>query len=140
MPNYGGKGTQLQVTIQSTYVAVGQITNFSGPSGEMGTRETSHLDSSAREFAPTIVDSGEISGTLLYDPTNAGARLIESNVYTATPSTGLAMKVVFSTTTRSMTFSAIPTAWGFNGFELDGTASADFGVKLTGALTLPTTT
>jgi hypothetical protein len=140
MPNYGGKGTQLQVTVNSTFVAVGQIVEFTGPSGEMGTREVTHLDSSAREFAPTIVDSGELSGTLLYDPTNTAARAIESNIYTGSPSTGLAMKVVFSTTTRTMTFTGIPTAWGFTGFNVDGTASADFGVKLTGALTLPTTT
>lgn len=140
MANYGGKGTQLQVTINSTFLAIGQITELTGPSGEMGTREVTHLDSSAREFAATILDGGEVSGTLLYDANGQAAAYFSGKVYTATPSTGEAMKLVFSTTTKTLPFTAIPTAFGFTGFNVDGTASAEFGMKVSGLPTLPTTT
>lgn len=140
MANYGGKGTQLQVSIASTFVPLGQLVSAGGPTGEMGTREVTHLDSSAREFAATILDGGEVSGSLFVDFANQSHQYMMGKVYTATPSTGEAMKLVFSTTTKTMTFTAIPTAWPFGGFEVDGTATVDFGMKVTGLPTMPTTT
>lgn len=140
MSHMGGKGTQLQVSIATTFVAVGQLVEVDGPTGEMGTREVTHLDSAAREFAATILDGGEVTGRVLYDPLGAGAVYLQNKVYTATPSTGESMKLVFSTTTKTLPFTAIPTQFGFTGFTVDDTASANIGLKVSGLPTMPTTT
>lgn len=141
MANFPGKGTVLQVAINTTYVDVSQIVSLEGPGGVMGTREITHLLSSAREFAPTIHDGGEVTATILYDPNSPGQAYVQGQVYTATPgTTGSAFRLAFATTTKNIAFGAVPTAFPFTGFTVDDTVTVNLGLKVTGLLTVPTTT
>lgn len=141
MANYGGKGTQLHITINTSFVPLSQAVEITGPSGEMGTREVTHLDSSAREFAPTILDGGEFTWNMLYDANSASQSYFQSKVYTATPATtGETMKLVLSTTTKTIPFNGIPTRFNLTGMNVDGTVTAECAAKVTGLPTMPTTT
>ena len=140
MANFAGKGTTLQVSINSSFVTISQNVEITGPSPEVGTREVTHLESSAREFNGTIVDSGTLTGNCLFDPTNAGQAYFQGKINTATPSTGESFKLIYSTTTKSETFTGIPTSWAGSGMTVDGTVVKEWGIKLSGLITSATTT
>lgn len=127
-------------TATTTYLPVGQVVSIDGPSIEMGTREVTHLGSFAREFEPTIVDNGTVSGTIWDDPTNTGYQVINNEVHSTGVPHNLFWKIVFPTTTNFIGFVGTPTNWGLTGLEVEGTATKNFGVKVSGLLTLPTTT
>lgn len=141
MADFSGKGTQLQISIQSTFVPISQNVEINGPSAEMGTREVTHLESSAREFRATIVDNGELSGNCLYDPTNQAQAYFQSRASGTTyASTGEIFKLVYATTTKFEQFNGIPTRWAGSGMTVDGTVIKEWGIKVSGLVTLPTTT
>lgn len=139
-----GKGHILMVgpytTATTTYIQVSQVVSFDGPSPEMGTREVTHLGSFAREFEPTILDNGTVSGTIWDDPTNTGQQIITSAVHTTGVPQNLFWKIVAPTTTIFHAFVGTPTNWGLTGFEVEGTVTRNFGIKISGLMTLPTTT
>lgn len=69
-----GAGTVLKrrtVASPATFTAITQVKDITPPSLELGTVETTHLTSDAREFMPTIHDGGEVSFNLEYDPADA---------------------------------------------------------------------
>lgn len=141
MADFAGKGTQLHVSIQSTFVAISQNVEISGPSAEMGTREVTHLDSAAREHRATIVDNGELSGRCYYDPTNAAQKYFESRATGTTyASTGEIFKLIYSTTTKFEQFNGVPTRWAGAGMTVDDTVVKEWGIKVSGLVTLATTT
>lgn len=140
MPNYGVKGTQLQISIASSYTAVGQLQMTDAPPMKMGTRDVTHLGSTVKECEATIGDPQEFKATLIYDPTNQAARLLETRV--TTPSTvlgGDSFKVVLPTTTKYWDFQAIVTEFTPKGGDVEGTWMAEIGLKASRAITLPTT-
>lgn len=68
---WAGKGTLLQHGVGTgpvVWTTLAQRVEIDGPEMEVGTRETTHLDSAARTFGATILDTGEVSMTLDYDP------------------------------------------------------------------------
>ncbi len=85
-----GAGTVLSrrtATSPVAYTAITQVKDITPPPLEMGTVETTHLASSAREFMATIPDGGEVTFNLEYDPadtqhialyTSFGAKTIET--------------------------------------------------------------
>lgn len=50
---------------------IGQIKDISGPSFELGTEDASHHGSTWREYVPTLLDAGEISFEIAFDPDDA---------------------------------------------------------------------
>lgn len=141
MADFAGKGTALQIAIQTTYVTLSQNVEITGPSAEMGTREVTHLESSAREFRATIVDSGEFTGRCFYDPNNPAQAYFQSRALGTTYlSTGESFRLVFSTTTKFEQFNGIPTRWAGTDYTVDGTATREWGIKVSGVLTVATTT
>lgn len=139
-----GKGHVLMVgpytTATTTYVAVSPVVSIDGPSEEMGTREVTHLQSFAREFEPTILDGGTITIKVWDDPTNTGQQLISNAIHTTGVPTNMFWKLVFPTTTNFLGFFGPATQWALSGLEVDGTATRTLGIKVSGMLTLPTTT
>lgn len=141
MADFAGKGTQLHISIQSTFVAMSQNVEINGPSGEMGTRDVTHLDSSAREHRATIHDGGEVTGNCLFDPTNQGQAYFQSRAMGTTyASTGEIFKIIMSTTTKFEQFNGIPTRWAGSGYTVDGTAVKEWGIRVSGLVTVATTT
>jgi hypothetical protein len=141
MADFAGKGTQLHIAIQTTFIPISQNVEISGPSGEMGTREVTHLDSAAREFRATIVDSGELTGNCLFDPTNPAQSYFQSRALGTTYlSTGESFRLYFSSTAKFEAFNGIPTRWAGSGYTVDGTATKEWGIKVSGLVTVATTT
>jgi hypothetical protein len=58
-------------TTPLTYLTIGNITSISGPEGEVGSVETTVLTSTRKTYRYTIVDPGELSFELDFDPTDA---------------------------------------------------------------------
>ena len=54
-----------------TYVLIGNILNISGPESEVGSVETTILTSLRKTYRYTIVDPGELSFEIDFDPTEA---------------------------------------------------------------------
>lgn len=69
-------GTKLSVDkngTATTFTDVGQVVSIDGPTAGVGQAETTHLQSTWKEFRPTIPDGGEISMEVEFDPTDTGA-------------------------------------------------------------------
>jgi hypothetical protein len=140
MANYGVKGTVLQVTIGTTYTAVGQIQSLNAPGMKTGVRDVTHLLSSVKECEATIGDPQEFSGTLLADFSDQGAVYMQT--LTTTPSTiagGQSFRIIFPTTTKFFGFQAIVTDFTPTGGDVEGTWLATFALKPSRAITYPTT-
>jgi hypothetical protein len=137
MPVHAGKGTVFQVSVNSSFIPVGQVTSIGGPDASVGTFEVTNLDSSMREFTPTIGDGGSASLNVNYDPTNAGQAFLQGLV--ATPST-ISCKIIFPTTTRFMTFGGVLTGFAAGPITVDNIHTRDIGIKISGSITVPTTT
>jgi hypothetical protein len=131
MGTYAGKGTKL--ILNSTII--GQVTSLTPPQMEVGTVETTDLDSTWRTHIPTIASGGTVSGTLNYDPTSNHTKL---TALVTTPTTK-AWKVVFPTTTLFYSFGGILTGFNPGAITVDGLHTADFTIQVTGAVTMPTT-
>jgi hypothetical protein len=139
-----GKGTLLQHGVTGSpavYTTIVQRTEIDGPESEMETRDTTHLDSEAREFASTILNGGEASLNLEYDPGEdthtlltdlhqAGTlelfRIVFADVVTAGVAAG-----------STLDFDAIVTKFKPTGMTVDGNLSAEVTLKVSG---LPTFT
>ena len=78
MANTPGKGTIVKISIAETPTAIAQLVGVTPPQMEMGTTETTHLTSSAREFIANILDGGTVDLTINYDSADASHAAILS--------------------------------------------------------------
>ena len=136
MAIHAGKGTVFQVSINSSYVPVGQVVTIGGPDATVGTVETTDLDATMRTFAPTIGDAGSVNFTCNYDPANQGQAYLSGLV--ASPST-VTCKIIFPTTTKFYQFGAVLTQFARGGVTVDNIHTIDVGLKLSSTFTSPTT-
>lgn len=140
MANYGVKGTVLQVSISSTYTAVGQVRSIDAPGMTMNTREVTHLLSATKEYEATIGDPQEFKLSVLFDNVDQAQNLLLQR--TTTPSTvlgGDSFRIVFPTTTKFFQFQGVVTEFSPKGGDVEGTWMADIGIRPTRAITYPTT-
>jgi hypothetical protein len=130
-----GLGTVLQLKISMTYTPVSQRVSLDGPELAVGTANTTDLDGTVETYRPTIPDSGELSGTLYYDPQEASTT--HSTMFTAitAPSQTLNLwKLIFTDSVAStLSFSGILTKFKPTGMTKDGNLSADFTIKVSGS-------
>jgi hypothetical protein len=63
-------GVQLEYSTTSggTYTPVGQLKSLDEPEEEMGQWESTGLTSAAKEYLPTLIDGGEVSGHVIWNP------------------------------------------------------------------------
>ena len=68
-----GKGTLLQVDSGGGYTTVAEVRSISGPGGEAEEVDVTNHDSPGRtrEFVQGLIDQGEISATVNFQPDNA---------------------------------------------------------------------
>lgn len=143
--SYPLKGFQLQIAHPtSTFVAVSQVKEVTGPSATMKTRNVTHLESVAEEFAPSIADNGILSGSCIYNPSDPGqaalTTLVSSPSTLATPGGGLSpFKLVSATTTKFFAMNGLVQKADIVGGDAEATAMLDWEVKISGAVTYPTT-
>lgn len=134
-------GTQIKIGdggSPETFTAIGQVRDISGPSFELGTEDASHHNSTWREYVPTLLDAGEVSFEIAFDPSdtthysNAAGSLynaletrVKRNFQLVLPDAG-GMEIAFSAYVTS--------------FELkepvEGLLTADVTLKLTGSVTI----
>lgn len=67
----GGTTLGCDFTTPATYVVIGNILSIAGPEGEVGTVDTTVLTSTAKTFRPTLLDPGELTFELDFDPTDS---------------------------------------------------------------------
>lgn len=128
-------GTTLEIDNGGSYSTVAYVRDISGPSLSLDATETTTHDSSNawREFVGGLIDGGEVSLDLVYDPAEA----------THANSTGLLSELTGRTVegfrvtwpdTSTATFNALVT--GFEpGAPVDDLLSASATLKVTGAVT-----
>ena len=141
--SYAVKGTDLQITTAgstSSFTSVGQIVSVDAPGMKVGKRDVTHLLSATKEYESTIGDPQEFKGTVLYNPSDAGAGIMQARM--TTPSTivgGDTFKVIFQTTTKLYQFQGIVTEWTPKGGDVEGSWMADFAIQPSRAIVYPAT-
>lgn len=124
-----GKGTLLKLGSST----IAQRVSISGPSRQVGTVETTNLDSTTKTYRPTILDNGELSLDIEFDPDDATHISLEDLMTTPAVST---WALVFADATPSTySFSGILTGFEIGGMEVEGNLTASLTIKLTGAIT-----
>ena len=65
-----GKGTTISITTSgsTTFVAISQVVTITPPEMAMGEVEVTHLGDTWRQFLPTILDGGEVTFGIEWDP------------------------------------------------------------------------
>lgn len=129
-------GTQFQIDNGGTYTTVAYVRDISGPSFSMDTVETSNHGSTSgwRTFVPGLIDGGEVSLDLLFDPSTA----------TQMNSTGLLSELIGRTVegfkiiwpdAATFTFDGLVTAFE-PGAPFEDALTGSVTVKVTGAITI----
>ena len=135
-----GKGTELQLSINSTYTAIGQLVDVTPPSMANPSVDVTHLGSSERERIGTIFDGGSVSGSLLHDPGLDSHKQLVLNassgaMRTYTP---LSWKIVGATTTNTITFTGILTQFSFQTVTVDDAWRTQFQIDISGPVAIST--
>lgn len=130
-----GAGVQFMVEIASVYTQVPQAKDITPPQLELGTVETTHLLSAAREFMPTIHDGGECSFNLEWDPADAvHAQLFEYFSEKAIVNWRIIMADAGA---AQVNFSGFLTTFGVDQLTVDSVVMIPCSIRITG---LPTIT
>lgn len=136
MAEYSGFAAKLQVN-ESGFTDIAQVRDINGPSISLDTTDASHRGSAWKVFVPALIDGGEVTLGIAYDP--------DLVTHSATAAPGLpyylmqrltkAYKVLFpDTSPASASFSAIVTKFTPKA-PYAGLLTADVTLKITGAVT-----
>lgn len=119
-----------------SYTEIGLVESLDGPSRELGTRETTHLHTTTgKTFAATLIDNGEISGTVQYDPKSTNHAAMET-IFTAKANCHFQL-LLADTGATTITFDGVLTKWGaINGVGVEDNLLADFSIKISGDITI----
>jgi hypothetical protein len=128
-------GTTLgcDFTTPSTYVLIGNITSISGPESEVGSVETTVLTSTRKTYRYTIVDPGELSFELDFDPTDTTSHTLLAGLQD-TPAMH-SWQVTYPTTpAKKATFSGFLTKFAPDAGGVEENLTAACTIKVTGAI------
>jgi len=122
----------------STYVAIGQVKDISGPGTVRGTIEVTDHDSSGwREFVAGLRDGGDVTFTVGYDNANTQhAALLTSMGSDVVPTWELTLNMTSGT--AIWTFAGQVTAFNAS-TPVEGENTIDITIKVSGAATLTVT-
>lgn len=133
---YIGKGFIL--TIGGT--TIGQVVSADGPNMSFGTVETTHMQSTSREFIGTIADSGDAEFTVNWDPDTAGSINHATLLSTYAAGSAVAIKQDFAGPTLDVfTISGICTSFRVLPRTVDSVLQVSVGFKHTGDAALAAT-
>lgn len=115
------------------FTALAYVRDIKGPTRSLGTEDVTAHDSAAATFVATILDNGEVTFDIGYDPANTGHAGVISDM------TGKTCRnwelVLTDTGAASYKFAAFVTK-----FELDlkvkGSITASLTLKISGAITI----
>jgi hypothetical protein len=124
-----GQGTHLQLeTSPSTFTTIAQVITISGPNRAVASVEVTTLDSTERTFRPGLLDNGELSFTIQYDPDATTHTALTALL--ATPAVKNWKLVLTDTTPSTYALSAFLTAFNPGGMETDGNLTAECTLKV----------
>ncbi len=134
-----GLGTKLQCKPVSSaaYVDIPQIESIDASGLDNGQRNPTTLDSSFVEKKPTILDIGELSVNVLFDPNDSVHAFLRSAC--SAKSTGLDFKLIYldgNATGAMAEFKGYVQSMAQSGMEVDGTLAAEFTIPLTSIVAL----
>jgi predicted secreted protein len=135
MAKYSAYGTQLK----RGATVIAQVTSIAGPGLSLDTEDVTAMDSTGawEEVVGTILRSGEVSASLVFDPNAATHKYASGSlVYDMVSRTAQTYSIVFpSTPAVTWEFSALVVGWEPDA-PVDGALTAAATLKLTGAPTL----
>lgn len=137
MARHAGKGVILKRgdgASPESFTAVGQV--FGGPAGPSYTQDQLDVtDSSSpsgfREFIGGLMDAGEVSGELHFDPSNATHNDAAGLIKTLKDGVLKNFQILFPDT-KKVTFAALVTAMELDAGGVDGKLTASFTLKISG--------
>lgn len=136
---YTGFAGTFKTEISAVYTTVAQVRDINGPNMSRDTIEVTTRDSAgqAREYLAGLLDNGEVTFDLVYDPDDSthSASATGGLITLLAAGTSNNFRVSFAdSTATTATFSGIVT-----GFEptmpLNGAQTASATIKITGAIT-----
>jgi hypothetical protein len=139
-----GHGTSISYTTGGDYHPIGYVRSIDGPSVAGDEVEATTLDTTGnyREYIPTLIDPGELSLELVWDPSfettgvtaeNTQIRLTDMMSSRET----VDWKMVFPTTTMTVSFSGWVKAFSPS-TPVDDLVTANVTIRATSAVTWPT--
>lgn len=134
MTSYSGEGATVSYSDDGTsYTQVAQVTSISGPSWVVDEIESTHLDSTAKEYLPSdIPESGTLDFTIEYDADDASHSALTDLM--ATPA--IKYFQIGHKPTKTITGQGFLTGFSPTGMEPGGLLTADCSVRFTGGLTI----
>lgn len=134
---WAGQGTVLKATISSSLTAIAQVLEIDGPGIEVGTIETTNLGSTSKSRRAQLPDSGKITATIQYDPTDTTHQFLTTTILTW-PQAAITWELLFPSAVGSHNyqFSAILTKFAPKGFNEEDNIEADIELELTGTITV----
>jgi hypothetical protein len=141
MSKWAAKGTKLQIgngAESEVFTDVGELLDMSGPSASLGTADVTSHSSTAKECVATVLDSGEVTFSINYDPTLATHKNASGGlIYQMQQKTLRNWKIVFPDTSSSyITFSGFVTSFEPDA-PVEGKLSAKLKIKISGAVVFP---
>lgn len=127
-----GKGTTLKLGSAT----LGGVVSISGPTRTVGTVNTTNLSSSAATYKPTILDNGEVTVTIQFDPDDTDHSAVEA-LMTASPLAAGSWTITCTDATPSTyAFSGILTNLNYNfAASYEDLSTAELTIKISGAIT-----
>lgn len=135
-----GKGTTISVTTANStaggYTAIAQVTSITPPAMAQGEVEVTHLGNTWRQFIPTVLDGGEVTFTIEWDPAAAShVELLNSFTTQISPY----WKVAFPDTgTADAQFVGFLKGFEFGEATVDSVMTANLTIRTTSAITVST--
>ncbi len=135
-----GKGTELQLQINSTYTALGQLVDVTPPSMGNASVNVTHLGSSEMERIGSIFDGGSVSGSLLHDQALDTHKQLTLNASSGTlrSVTPVNWKIVGATTTHTIAFAGLLTQFSFGTVTVDDAWRSNFSIDISGPVAVST--
>jgi hypothetical protein len=128
-------GTTLgcDFTTPLTYLTIGNILNITGPSSEVGSVETTVLTSTRKTYRFTIVDPGELTFELDFDPTDTNTHTLLAGLQDAPAMHS--WQITYPTTpAKKATVSGFLTKFEPNAGGVEENLTASVTVKLSGPI------
>lgn len=137
MPGKTAQGTIIsrETSLGSgSFVEVANVKSFSGPSAENPEIDVTVLTSAAKEFIGGLVDNGELTLELNFDPDESTHQQIFAD-QEASPPTVTGWRITFVSPTINYTWSAFVKSFSLSG-EVDIALSGSLTLRLSGARTV----
>lgn len=126
MARLAGKGTLLQIKIDTDWTTIAQRVSLSGPNRTVGTDDITNLDSDRVEYRPTLPDNGDLSGSLQFDPADTTHSLLNDLIDTPEERD---WRLVFSNGYYYEVTDGFLTTFSPGGMEPTGHVTADFAIQ-----------